>query len=966
MPFQLLRARSLPVLQAELQEYEDSATGARHIHLATEAQELVFLVAFPTLPETSDGRAHILEHISLCGSERYPVRDPFFAMLRRSTAHFMNAMTYPDRTVYPFATTDRTDFFNLLNVYLDAAFFPRLDYLDFLQEGWRLGFEGDKLVYHGVVFNEMKGALSSPQRAIDAGIQAELFRNTTYAVESGGDPLDIPSLTHEALRAFHAAHYHPSQAMFMSAGRIDAGEIQQVLEDKVLRAFSERAPRRVPPRAVAPSAPQGVTVPVPAAEHAVQFAWLLGESADPEVYYRAQLLEDGLLGNAAAPVLHAMESAGYGRPSHLNGADPHRPQIVFHLGMEGLNEKQTAKARKRIWAALETAAEEGVPRSVLLATLRDLRFSLRDVRDGHTPNILSRLLRALPHAFYGGDVINGLEADAVLTRLQEQTADPAFFKSMVRALLDSPARLDVLVQPDSDYFTARQRIEDERLRTLQASLTEEQAQRIRAEAEALQERQRQPADNSVLPRIRPADIDPVAQALPALPRQGGAIAVPVASNGVSYARVLYDVSGFEEAAWPWLQLYVDVLPELGLGEMSYDEADVWRHEMVPHFRVGLFSLVPGGAGPDKDEDDARIYLDFYARGLREEHAGIAAVLSRSIAEARFDDHARLAYLIDSNVQDMRNALADEGDSYVRLAVCAPLGRAARFDDCVGGVRALPFLNALHGLSRTPQGIARIAACLEALHRRITAGRPQILCAGLDGDAAELARAIVLPEPGTGEAVQPLPALGADAVPPAQSHALVLHAPAQVNHCTMAWKVPKIDHPDAPALAVFAELATNQVLHRLLREEGGAYGGHASYSALSGLFTMMSYRDPRLAATYADFERALDWIVTAEPTQEHLEEAIICVIQNLDRPRPPFSDVMRAWCLEQQGITQAMRERFRQGLLACTVEQARAAALRWLNRERASRAAFAGDLQQEPGGLGPVVNLLDLAGAARVE
>ena len=963
MPFEKLRTQTLPVLRAELQEYEDSATGARHYHLATDAPELTFLVAFPTLPETSDGRAHILEHLSLCGSARYPVRDPFFAMLRRSTAHFMNAMTYPDRTVYPFATTDRADFFNLLDVYLDAAFFPRLDYLDFRQEGWRLGFDGDRLVYHGVVFNEMKGAFASPQRAVDGGIQSRLFRGTTYAVESGGDPLEIPSLTHETLRAFHAAHYHPSQAVFMSAGRIDAGAIQQVLEDKVLRAFSERAPRKAPPDAPRWDAPQSATIPVPAAEHAVQFAWLLGPSADPEAYYRAQLLEDGLLGNAAAPLLHAMESAGYGRPSQLNGADPYRPRIVFHLGMEGLSEKQTGKAKKRIWDALEKAAEQGVPRSVLLAALRDLRFSLRDVRDGHTPDILSRLLRALPHAFYGGDVLNGLESDAVLERLQEQTADPAFFKGMVRELLDSPARLDALVQPDPEYFSARQRTEDERLRMLQAGLGDDDAKRIRAEAEALQERQRRPVDNSVLPRIRPADIDPVMRPLPTLPREGEAIAVPIASNGVSYARVLYDLSDFEEQAWPWLQLYVDVLPELGLGAMSYDEADAWRHEMVPHFRVGLFALARGNDGAG--EGEARILLDFYARGLREEHAGIAAVLSRSIAEPRFDDHARLAYLIDSSVQDTRSALADDGDDYARLAACAPLTRAARFDDCAGGVRALPFLNALHALSRTPQGIAQIAATLEALHRRIVAHRPQVLCAGLDRDAAELARAIVVPAPDPAHtAAQPLPVLGADAVPAAltQSRALALHAPAQINHCTLAWRVPMIDHPDAPGLAVFSELVTNQVLHRALREEGGAYGGHASYSGLGGVFMMSSYRDPRLGETYADFERALEWIAAAEPTQEHLEEAIVCVIQNLDRPRTPFADAMRAWCLEQQGFTPATRAQFRQRVLACTIEQVKAAAARWLKSGEGNRAAFVGDAERSGDRLARI-DLAALAGGA---
>jgi Zn-dependent M16 (insulinase) family peptidase len=302
MTFTKLRTRQIPAMQAEVQEYEHSATGARHIHFATDDAEMVFLVGFPTVPETSDGRAHILEHLALCGSGRYPVRDPFFSMLRRSTAHFMNAMTYPDKTVYPFASTDKTDFFNLLDVYLDAAFFPRLDYLDFLQEGWRLAVEGDKLAYHGVVFNEMKGAFADPVRALDGGIGSILLKGTTYEVESGGDPLDMPSLTHEALKEFHATHYHPSQAVFMTAGSLDPLEVQMVIEERVLARLSGRAPRMLPQLAPAWTEPKSVTLNIPTQEHGVQISWLMGEHVDPAAYYHTALLEAGLLSNAAAPL----------------------------------------------------------------------------------------------------------------------------------------------------------------------------------------------------------------------------------------------------------------------------------------------------------------------------------------------------------------------------------------------------------------------------------------------------------------------------------------------------------------------------------------------------------------------------------------------------------------------------------------------------------------------------------------
>lgn len=946
MSFVKLRTKDIPVMQAQVQEYEDPDTGARHIHLASDDPEMVFLVGFPTVPDRSDGRAHILEHLALCGSDRYPVRDPFFSMLRRSTAHFMNAMTYSDKTVYPFASTDKTDFFNLLDVYLDAAFFPRLDYLDFRQEGWRLGVEDAKLAYHGVVFNEMKGAFADPVRALDSGIGATLLEGTTYAVESGGDPLEIPSLTHEALKEFHATHYHPSQAVFMTAGRVDAREIQSVIENRVLSRLSGRAPRMLPQLAPAWAAPKTITINIPTQEHGVQIAWLMGESVDPVAYYHAQLLEAGLLSNASAPLTRAMESAGFGRPSSMNGADTGIRQIVFHLGMEGLTKSQVGDARGRIWKALEQAAIEGVPHSTLQAALRDIRFGQREISGGGTPHLLKRLLRAIPHEMYGGDIMNGFGSDAVLEQLQEQIADPSFFRGLVQELLDSTTRLDSTIVPDQDYFTKRQQIEDERLKSLAGRLSGEEKERLRAEAAALLERQRQPANNDVLPRIRPQDVSDLPRPAFALPAaEDGVIAVSIPSNGISYARVMYDVSDLDEAQWPWLQLYVDVLSELGCGDRSYEAADAWRHDRVPHFDVNLH-LVQAGA----EANPLRIHVDFYAKGLREENESIAGVLSESVRGARFDEHERLAFLIDSTVQDMRNNLADEGDSYARLAATAPLSALRGFEEKTRGMTSLAFYTELHRKSLSDDGLAEISQRLTALHQRITGAPRNIITAGVGQDGHALAAMLDLP-------AATRQASGAEPRPSGQRFSkIALHAPAQVNHCFAAWPVPGLDHADAPALAVLGELLTNQVLHQALREEGGAYGGQAGYSATVGSFVMMSYRDPRLAETYADFERALAWVASAELNQENIEEAIICVIQDLDKPRPPFADVMWAWDQQKQGVTEEMRRRFRHGVLHCTSQQLKEAAAAWLQGKPSSRAAFVGNTERDLAGL----DIADLA------
>ena len=540
MTFKKTRSLPVPTLRAVVEEYEDSAFGARHIHLRSDDQEMVFLVAFPTIPETSDGRAHILEHLSLCGSARFPVRDPFFSMTRRSLG-WMNALTMPDKTVYPFATTYRTDFFNLLEVYLDAAFFPTLDYYDFLQEGWRLGFEDGELVYQGIVLNEMKGAYSDPVRALDHGINQHLLQNTTYRVESGGDPLEIPNLTHATLKDFHAKHYHPSQAVFMTAGNVDVAAVQAMIAERVLAKLPGRAERMLPQLAAAWDAPRHTTIAIPAQEgrsneYGFQLSWLLGESSDPVAHLRAKLLEAGLLGDASSPLSQAMESAGFGRPSALNHMETSSRQMSFHAGMEGLKKSQVGKAKTRIWDALEKAAIDGVPYSTLQASLRDMRFQQREITGGGLPYGLHLLLDALPFEMNGGDILQAFDVEPVLQQLDDEIKDPAFFKGLVKALLENPTRLESTVFADAGYDAGRIKQETASLARIEEHLSAADLTRIEQESAELLRRQRQTMNKDVLPRIRPADVSPVPKpSFPVPEPEQGAVILPIASNGISYA-----------------------------------------------------------------------------------------------------------------------------------------------------------------------------------------------------------------------------------------------------------------------------------------------------------------------------------------------------------------------------------------------------------------------------------------------
>jgi len=951
--FRKLSDHPLPVLKAVLEQYVAEDTGTRHVHLRTEADELAFLVGFPTVPQVSDGRAHILEHLALCGSERFPVADPFFRMMRRSLSVFMNAMTYADRTVYPFATTDRADYFNLMDVYLDATFFPKLDELSFRQEGWRHLADGAKLSLGGVVLNEMKGVYGNPTRVLMRGLDAHLFEGTTYAVDSGGDPLVIPELTHQALLAFHASHYHPSQAFFLTAGRIPAEEIQARIAVQVLTRKPGRHPLRMPELAPAWHAPRFADVRVPSQkagpeEFGVQLAWRMTESRDALRTGRCQLFARGLLGDASAPVLKAMQSAGFGRPSQYNGVNTGARQLALHLGMEGLSERQIDAARQVITEALHAAARDGVPPPVFQAAIRDMRFNQRQIRGGGMPDALSRLLEAVPALMYGAEVLPSFDNEEVLTVLEQEFADPAFFKGMVRDVLENPTCLVARVIPDAHYARDRDALEAERLRAKAASLSDAELRRIQAEAEALVAHRAENARTDVLPRIAPVDVDREPRRVPAvLDVDAGAVAVEVASNGISYGTLSVDLSGFDRKDWPWLTLYGDLLPGLGAKSMRFEKASAWRQQRVPAFGVYLDALVE-----DEGSDTLVPALCLFASGLNECCADITAVVKAWADEPRFDELDRIAFLARSLVDELFAKLPENGGQLAAWAAAAPLAGSKAFGHQTRGLAALPFWHSLKLQLQSPEGLRAVAAKLGDLHEQLRVSPRRVTWVSSQPRADE---------------VRELLGAAEQAAPP-QSRRLATEAPVssaperanlalvfsgQVNHCYMVWRAPGMTHVDAPGLAVAAELLTHRVLHRRLREQGGAYGGSASYSGEDRLFTMSSYRDPRLAGTYADFSAGLEELLSSDYTQEALEEAIIGVVKRLDKPLSPYDQGMEAVRLRRRGVTFAHRKDFRERVLSCTLEQTLHAARVWLKQGTPSRAAAACTADQDLDGLVPV-------------
>ncbi|MSR13385.1 MAG: peptidase M16 [Gammaproteobacteria bacterium] len=938
--FTLTESRRIPTLNIEIQAYVHAATGARHYHLACDDDNNAFMVAFPTIPRDSTGVAHILEHTTLCGSQRYPVRDPFFMMLRRSLNTFMNAFTSSDSTAYPFATRNRRDFDNLLGIYLDAVFFPILDPLDFAQEGCRIEFAANaestpSLVYKGVVYNEMKGAMSSPVAQLWQHVQASLLPDTAYRFNSGGDPAVIPRLTHAQLREFHAVHYHPTQAAFITYGCFSPQDHQQRFEALALSRFSHADQIIVsspqPPLTTARSIDATYAVDqeddLSDGTHLV-WAWLLGDTVTPRNLLEAHLLTGVLLEHSASPLRHFLETTSYAKaPSELCGLDDSARQLAFLCGVEGSEAAHAAALEGDILAVLARVADDGVEPAALHAALDRIEMAQRDISGDSYPYGLQLMSRLLPGAMYRADPMALLDIDALLASLRDEIADPEYFKGLLRTrLLDNPHRVRVSMVPDLHKRQAEQDDERRRLDTLLTKLSTSETTMVTAQAAALLARQDRRDDPNILPKITladvPASVAPVIGTIETL--SGRSLqAYQRGTNGLVHAQLVFDLPALTHEELSALPLFANYLLEFGAGKESYLQTQARRAQ------VGHFGATLSVRSQLADLRHHHAHFVVSAKGLRRHTSKLVSVLEEILSGARFDEAPRLIDLLAQTRADLEQGITDRGHQLAMHSAARGLSPSGWLSDLWDGpsnVREIQRLDT--AVNATPSALAGMFTVFESLRRKLLKHTPRVLIVGED-DALALARA----ELATTASVvaQEGPRFEVPPAPVAQATAWL--ANAEVNFCAKAYPVISEGHPDAPALAVLSRYLSDGFLHPAIREKGGAYGGGASFDGDSGCFFFYSYRDPRLADTLADFDRALEWFAaTNEPMR--LEESILGVIRGLDKPRSPAGAAIDAFYSQLQSRTPAFRAQIRHKVLNMSYAELSAVATRYLDPRRA--------------------------------
>ena len=731
--FEILENTELPELKARGIYARHRQSGAELFHILNDDEENLFAFAFATAVNNSTGVAHIVEHTVLCGSERYPLKDAFLVLCQGSLQTYLNAWTFPDKTVYPASSVNETDYFNLMAVYADAVFCPRLDEWAFMQEGHRLEFHtgdgkkrpsgsggrGRGLFSTGVVYNEMKGAYSSFDEYAGHWSVKSVLPDTPYAFESGGEPACIPDLTYEQFCAFHAERYSPANCRVFLAGNIPAEKQLAFLD----REYFSRLPAGKPFPPVAPAQRwterRVITARAPAGgadtKASVFLSWLCPPSSPAEIL-ELQTLAEILLGHDGSPLNRVLVESGLGEDlAACCGLENEIREPVFSVGLRGVTKPAALSVKKNAIEALindelRRLAENGIPKEDIEAAMLSLEFSNREIRRAGGPYSLVWLRRALRPWIHGGDPASFLLFLPRWTEMKNRLAAcPRLFEQRLKqALVDNPHAALVILKPDRSFLKKEEKTAHKKLVQLEKTLSAEEKTAIRDKTAALLAVQKEPDSPENLAKIPHLSLGQLSAEIDRVPRElhdaGG---IPVLSNrlwtnGVSYLDFAFPVDVFSPEDYLWLPLFARTITGVGVPGMDYGETASLLARTMGDIHVALRSggAVPtpplgGVSGTDGSLDVCgRDWIIFRVKTLDEKLEPSIGLLLRLIREADFNDTRRLRDLILEMKNDADSSLAPAGHSYAITRSARYFSRARAVVELWHGIAQINFI---HGL-----------------------------------------------------------------------------------------------------------------------------------------------------------------------------------------------------------------------------------------------------------------------------
>ena len=938
--FNLEDQKFIKLLDLNAQIYTESEFNCKHIHLDSNSDEKVFMVAFRTIPEDSTGVAHILEHTALCGSKKYPVRDPFFMMIRRSLNTFMNAFTSSDWTAYPFATLNDKDFKNLLSVYLDSSFFPNLDKLDFYQEGHRLEFSdqeniNSELEVKGVVFNEMKGAMSTVTSQLWHGLSKHLYPSSTYKHNSGGNPENIIDLTHENLVNFHQKHYHPSNATFFSYGNIDVDELQSFINENVLTNFepsNQSINVQNEDRITSPKTVEEFYNPMPNDEnnHHVVLSWLLGESHNPVELLESILMTDILLDNSASPLKKALEKTNLGKSlSPLTGLEADHKELVFVAGLEGVESNKQQEVQDLILNCLKDVVEKGIDKNIIESSLHQLEIKQREITGSGMPYGLQIMLSCLPACIHNDDPLKVLDLDSSFSIIKDKLKEENYIEKIIEErIIKNNHRVNYALIPDPEFNNKNEERIKNKITQKSKKLSEKDKQQIISLSSKLKERQETIDDPEVLPKVTKEDIPHIRNYAESTITKNGDIDnyfYKTGTNGITYHSIIYPCSNLSTEEFKIASLFASTLTNIGFSNMDYEEVQKIQSAITGGIYSNFILL------PSDGNNENKLALKITSKSLEMNENKMQDILIKTILEADFTNENRIKDLLNFIDSDNEKSLIQNGHILAMSNAGAQINNLAATNDMVSGLNFISNTNKLSKNINENDNLIKYINLLSSIKNKI--GMSPIYTFTASSIEQEKTR-IKFEFDGSDNNVETQNYLDI------QENSIGWITGAQVCYCAEAFATVDSFHPDAPTLTVLGEVLKWGYLHPAIREKGGAYGAGAIQDSNNKIFKFFSYRDPRCSETFNDFKKSREWSIK-NISQDQLDEGILGVISSIDKPLSPYGEAISDFKSMLENKDKEKRLAFRSKVKGCTIDDLVEVSRKYLFNE-SKRSLIAGE------------------------
>lgn len=921
--FSLVKEDVVDEINSKARIYTHNESGARLLFLLNDDDNKVFSCSFKTPPEDDTGVAHIMEHSVLCGSRKYPVKEPFVELMKGSLNTFLNAMTYPDKTMYPVASRNLADFQNLVDVYMDAVFFPELAKEAFEQEGWHYEVEEQGLTYKGVVFNEMKGVFSSPESYLDMAVNRALYDESSYKYESGGYPPAIPQLTYEAYKKFHNEKYHPANSWIVLYGDLDENYWLDYLNEEYLSQFS--APKfNLPEIITQPSKaePKDIACTYPSSDNEegdrslITLSFIIGSPIDYELNFAMGVLDTILIGSSGAPLKKALVESQLGRDTLDYGYSNESLQTSWSVGLRDTSPDKKEAFLKVIFETLEKLHSEGIPEKMVAAAMNTCEFQLREANFGSYPKGLIYAMHVMASWLYDGDPLEGLRYERLLDSLKEKIAKGGYFENLIKKVfLDNKNYVVATCNPDPDMGQALEKSESKELSEVHKSLSEKEIEELKKENQILIQRQATPDSPEALatiPRVSVKDLADKVERIPTEEFEKGGVKYlyhDLPSQKICYLHLNFDCSavGFEN--FKWLSLYNTLLTKCGTKDISYDEfsQDIAIQTGGLNSTLNIYSsyIESGNSGCS---------LSLQGKAMVDKCNEFCELIEKVLFEVDFKDLDRVKNIIDASISRLTNTLQNNGDRVARNTLSSSLSKTGLLSNSIHNAEYLAFLKSVRTLldKDSEDFLNKMNFIKERVQNKAN------LIINIAGDrevydvfeSSLIAMTDKLPEGSSSEMFD---------FELAAKENLGLSAPGSVQYVAKGINFRDLGYKNDGVFDLLNQLLSTGYLWEKVRVQGGAYGCYLSFDKISGALVVVSYRDPNLKDTVKVFDSIAEYLENLDISDSEFEKLLIGTIGRLDMPMTTSQKSKLALNRYLAGVDYKVLDERRKELLNATVE-----------------------------------------------